>query len=103
MILPAVGGVAFIPQQIFSPLRSGQLWVGQKVDGPLTGPAELSLTGEAVGVSIAAFADVVGLQGDGGLDGGGLAAGLGTDVEVGVVEQSLRAGAGDVVHSWGEA
>ncbi len=95
--------MAFIPQQIFSPLRSGQLGVRQKVDGPFTSTAELSLTGQAVGISVAAFADVVGLQGDGGLDGGGLAAGLGTDVEVGVVEQGLRTGAGDVVHSGSEA
>ena len=40
---------------------------------------------------------MVGLEGDGGLDGGRLAAGLGADVEVGVVEEGLRSGTRDVV------
>ena len=45
---------------------------------------------------------MVGLEGDGGLDGGRLAAGLGADVEVGVVEEGLWASAGDVVDSGSE-
>ena len=46
---------------------------------------------------------MVGLEGDGGLDGGRLAAGLGADVEVGVVEECLRTRARDVVDPRGEA
>ena len=94
--------MAFVPQQIFSPFGSGQLRIGQKVDSPLARAAKLSLAGEAVRVSVAALSDVVGLEGDRGLDGGRLAARLGADVEVGVVEESLRAGAGDVVDSRSE-
>jgi hypothetical protein len=45
---------------------------------------------------------VIGLEGDGGLDGGRLAARLRTDVQVGVVEEGLRAGAGDIVDPWGQ-
>jgi len=59
----------------------------------------LPLAGEAVGVAVAALADMIGLQCDGCLDGGRLAAGLGADVEVGVVEEGLWAGAGNVVDS----
>ena len=94
--------MALIPQQIFGPFRSGQLGIWQKVDCPLARAAKLPLACEAVGVSVAALSDVVGLQGDGGLDGGRLAARLGADVEVGVVEEGLWASAGDVVDSGSE-
>jgi hypothetical protein len=52
------------------------LRVRQKVDGSLTGAAELPLAGEAVRVAVAAFSDVVGLERDGSLDGGRLTAGV---------------------------
>lgn len=49
------------------------------------------------------FSDMVGLQGDGGLNGGRLAAGLGADVEVGVVEEGLWSSAWDVVDPGSQA
>jgi len=46
---------------------------------------------------VVTFSNVVGLEGDGGLNGGGLAAGLGANVQVGVVEKSLGASSRHIV------
>jgi hypothetical protein len=64
----AVGRTALIAKKIFGPFGSGQLRIRQKIDGTFAGAAELPLASEAVGVTVAALADVIGLQGNSGLD-----------------------------------
>ena len=59
----AVGRPALVPDQVFGPLRPGQLWVGQEVDRPLAGAAQLPLAGQAVGVAVAACEVLEGIKG----------------------------------------
>lgn len=49
----AVGGPAFVADQVLGPFGSGKLRVRKQVDRSLAGPAELPLACQAVRVSIA--------------------------------------------------